>query len=44
MIAIVKGISEVCGDFGPWVHYGATSNGILDTATGLQIRQALTLR
>jgi adenylosuccinate lyase len=43
MMAIVKAISEVCGDSGRWVHYGATSNDILDTATGLQLRQALNL-
>jgi len=44
MMAIVKAISEDCGDSGRWVHYDATSNEILDTATGLQLRQALTLR
>ena len=43
MMAIAKAISEVCGDSGRCVHYGATSNDILDTATGLQLRQALTL-
>src|SRR5512147_273160 len=43
MMAIVKSISEVCGDSGRWVHYGATSNDILDTATGLQLAQALDL-
>ncbi len=43
MMAMVKAISEVCGDSGRWVHYGATSNDILDTATGLQLQQALTL-
>jgi adenylosuccinate lyase len=43
MMAIVKAISEVCGDAGRWVHYGATSNDILDTATGLQLAQALNL-
>jgi adenylosuccinate lyase len=43
MMAIVKAIAEVCGDSGRWVHYGATSNDILDTATGLQLRQALNL-
>jgi adenylosuccinate lyase len=42
-MAIVKAIAEVCGDSGRWVHYGATSNDILDTATGLQLRQALSL-
>ena len=43
MMAIVKAISEVCGESGRWVHYGATSNDILDTATGLQLAQALDL-
>ena len=43
MMAIVRAISEVSGDSGRWVHYGATSNDILDTATGLQIGQALDL-
>ncbi|WAC04056.1 MAG: adenylosuccinate lyase [Methanoregula sp.] len=43
MMAIVRAISEVCGDGGGWVHYGATSNDILDTATGLQLRQTLDL-
>jgi adenylosuccinate lyase len=43
MMAMVKAISEVCGDAGRWVHYGATSNDILDTATGLQLGQALSL-
>jgi adenylosuccinate lyase len=43
MMAIVKSISEVTGDSGRWVHYGATSNDILDTATGLQLGQSLDL-
>jgi adenylosuccinate lyase len=43
MMAIVKTISEVCGDSGRWVHYGATSNDILDTATGLQLKKTLDL-
>ncbi|OPX62906.1 MULTISPECIES: adenylosuccinate lyase [unclassified Methanoregula] len=43
MMAIVRAISEVCGESGRWVHYGATSNDILDTATGLQLAQALDL-
>ncbi len=41
MMAIVKAIAEQCGEGGGYVHYGATSNDILDTATGLQIRAAL---
>ncbi|MDT8357845.1 MAG: adenylosuccinate lyase, partial [Methanomicrobiaceae archaeon] len=43
MMAIVKAIAEVCGEAGRWVHFGATSNDILDTATGLQIQRSLTL-
>ena len=39
MMAMVRSISEVCGDAGRWIHYGATSNDILDTATGLQLKQ-----
>ena len=41
MMAVVRTVSEVCGDAGRWIHYGATSNDILDTATGLQLRDAL---
>lgn len=41
MMAVVRAMSEVCGDAGRWVHYGATSNDILDTATGLQLSDAL---
>jgi len=40
MMAIVRAVSEVCGEPGRWVHYGATSNDILDTATGLQLKDA----
>lgn len=40
-MAMIRAISEVCGDAGRWVHYGATSNDILDTATGLQLKDAL---
>ncbi|MFA6226799.1 MAG: adenylosuccinate lyase [Methanoregula sp.] len=43
MMAIVKAISEVSGESGRWVHYGATSNDMLDTATGLQLGQTLDL-
>ena len=43
MMAIVRAVSEVSGESGRWVHYGATSNDILDTATGLQLGQCLDL-
>jgi adenylosuccinate lyase len=42
MMAVVLGISEQCpDDSGKWVHFGATSNDMLDTATGLQIEDAV---
>ncbi|HDR74214.1 MAG TPA: adenylosuccinate lyase [Methanoculleus sp.] len=43
MMAVVRAITEVSGEAGRWVHYGATSNDILDTATGLQIKESLAL-
>jgi len=43
MMAIVRALSEVCGESARWVHYGATSNDILDTATGLQLKDALSI-
>lgn len=43
MMAIVKAIAEECGEAGRYVHLGATSNDMLDTATGLQLRDALAL-
>ena len=42
MMAVVIAISEQCrDDAGKWVHFGATSNDILDTATALQIKDAI---
>jgi adenylosuccinate lyase len=42
MMAVVVAISEQCrDDAGKWVHFGATSNDILDTATALQIKDAI---
>ncbi len=43
MMAVVKALSEVSGGAGRWVHLGATSNDILDTATGLQLKESLAL-
>jgi len=40
MMAVVLAMTEVCKS-GEWIHMGATSNDILDTATGLQIKEAL---
>lgn len=42
MMAIVIGISEKCTEGADkWVHFGATSNDILDTATALQLKDAV---
>jgi len=38
IMAVVKALSEQCGDAGRWVHLGATSNDIIDTATALQLK------
>ncbi len=41
MMATVLAMAEVCPHSGEWIHLGATSNDILDTATGLQIKASL---
>jgi adenylosuccinate lyase len=39
--AVVRALSEVCGSAGAYVHLGATSSDISDTATALQFKEAL---
>lgn len=39
--ALIRALSEQCGESGKFVHVGATSNDILDTAAALQIRDAI---
>lgn len=42
VMAMVKALAEVCGhDAGKFVHLGATSADITDTATALQLRDAI---
>lgn len=41
VMAVVKALSEKCGDAGRYVHLGATSNDIIDTTTALQFKAAL---
>ncbi|WMW21171.1 adenylosuccinate lyase [Methanolobus mangrovi] len=42
MMAVVIAMSEKCEeDADKWVHFGATSNDMLDTATGLQLKDAV---
>jgi len=42
MAAVVNALSEQCStDTKPWVHFGLTSNDIIDTTTSMQLREAL---
>ena len=42
MAAVVNAISEQCSpDTKPWVHFGLTSNDIIDTTTSMQLRASL---
>ncbi|UCE91458.1 MAG: adenylosuccinate lyase [Methanobacteriota archaeon] len=43
MTAVIRALSEQSGESGKFVHLGATSNDILDTAAALQLRDALDL-
>jgi len=43
VMALVRALSEACGSDGAYVHLGATSSDILDTATALQLKEALSL-
>jgi adenylosuccinate lyase len=39
--SLVRALSEVCGSSGAYVHLGATSYDIVDTANSLQLKDAL---
>jgi len=41
VMAVVLALAEQSEDAGKWIHFGATSNDILDTATALQIKDAI---
>jgi adenylosuccinate lyase len=42
--SLVEAIVELCNDEAkPWVHYGLTSNDVLDTSLSLQLKKALEL-
>src|SRR5437870_8773760 len=42
LMAVVLALTEACtGDAGKFVHLGATSNDIQDSATALQLREAI---
>lgn len=40
IMAVVKALSNKCGEAGKSIHLGATSNDIIDTATALQLKEA----
>lgn len=41
--SLVRAFAEACGPSGAYIHLGATSSDILDTATALQLKEALGL-
>jgi adenylosuccinate lyase len=41
--SLVRALSEVCGPSGAYVHLGATSYDIVDTANALQLKDAMAL-
>ena len=44
IMAMVRALDEQCeGEAGNYIHYGATSYDIVDTALALQIKKALTI-
>lgn len=43
VMALVRALAEACGPSGAYVHFGATSYDIVDTATALQVKEALEL-
>lgn len=43
VMALVRALAEICGKSGEFVHLGATSSDMLDTATALQLKEAVSL-
>jgi len=44
IMGLVQTLADACkGDAGKYIHLGATSNDIIDTATGLQLKEFLAL-
>jgi adenylosuccinate lyase len=43
VMAMVRALAEVSGSSGEYVHLGATSSDMLDTATALQLKDAMSL-
>lgn len=43
LVSVIWQLSQRCGDAGRYVHWGATTQDVMDTAIVLQIREALAL-
>ncbi|MGQ9759569.1 MAG: adenylosuccinate lyase [Candidatus Methanomethylicaceae archaeon] len=43
IMAMVEVLAEECGEYGKYVHWGATSYDIVDTAWGLIIKEAISI-
>ena len=43
IMALVRALAEECGSSGEYVHLGATSSDMLDTATALQLKEAVNI-
>ncbi|RLF07683.1 MAG: adenylosuccinate lyase [Thermoprotei archaeon] len=43
VMAMVEALAEICGEHGGYVHVGATSYDIVDTAIALQLKDALAI-
>jgi adenylosuccinate lyase len=43
MVAVIWQLSQRCGDAGRYVHWGATTQDVMDTAIVLQLREAAAL-
>ena len=41
LMAVVRALSERCGDAGRYIHLGATSYDIIDTANAMQMKEAI---
>lgn len=42
--ALVEALAEACAETArPWIHYGLTSNDLVDTCTSMQMRDALNI-
>jgi adenylosuccinate lyase/3-carboxy-cis,cis-muconate cycloisomerase len=41
LVPVIRALVERCGEHGAWVHWGVTTQDVVDTALVLQVRRAL---